>query len=551
MIKQLSIKDFAIIPELEVDLHPGLTIITGETGAGKSILVRALNIALGARAARTDVRTGQQRSVVEVETWQDGQGLTCRRLVRPSGRTRSFLNDAPVPEGEFRQAVRGRADFHGQHEQQYIMDPGTHIEFLDRFCQLDEQVEEIQSVFQSRHDTLRRLEEGRVRRQASRERRELLSFQSREIELVNPRENEDSKLEQEFVTLNHVEELVEKVERFNRRFLEEDDSIYQQLVLAKRDLEQLLVVDPSIAPFLESLDQAAINLQDTAAGLRGHVSRMERDQQRLETIEERIQVLETLKRKYGGILAAVLDYHQEIKSELAELKGLGDSIGVLEQELEDLNRRYQSLADELHQGRATRAVELSRAVEATLEELHMPEARFIVVFSQEEDPTSGVHYGGAPVKLFPRGYDRVEFHLSANPGEDPKPLAKVASGGEVSRIMLGIKTVLRAIDPVDTLIFDEIDAGISGVAAERVAANLLKLSTTKQVICVTHLPQIAAKAQHHLEVTKTMQRNRTRVAVRYLDREERVRAIAELFSGEEVSAPGLDSVRQSLDEGHG
>tara|TARA_Y100000590_G_scaffold14828_1_gene17797 strand:+ start:12231 stop:13877 length:1647 start_codon:yes stop_codon:yes gene_type:complete len=548
MIQRIYIKDFAIIRETEVSLKNGLTVITGETGAGKSILLKSLGIALGGKSDKTDVRSGQSQSVLEAEL-SDQQ--IYRRLISKGGRTRSFINDEPMTELDYRDAVQSLADFHGQHEQQYIMNAHTHIDFLDRFCKAEKMVEKIDTIYSQLVENIHVLEEAKANLENASNEKELLQFQVQEIEAISPEIDEDIALGKEFKRLNNMDELVSTVQRLNQSLTEHDHSIYRQLSSALNELESLSKYDESILSFIESIKQASVSIQDASADLTQYADSIENDPNRLQEVEERLHAIESLKRKYGGSLEAVQDFINSAGEKLKELSGLNAKIDELESEQKLLIHQYQKSADSLHNQRSKMANTISKQIEDEMAKLNMPGATFEVVISAKSETDSPIKKESVGVKFGPKGYDQVEFFLSANPGEISKPLTKVASGGEVSRIMLAIKSVLKKSDPVETLIFDEIDSGISGRAAEKVAEALADLSTEKQVICITHLPQIATKADHHIYVHKSIKNEQTDVMVRYLTESEKVEAIAELFSGESISVEGISSAKRFRSQARG
>ena len=551
MIQRLFIKNFAIINELSLPLKNGLTVITGETGAGKSIILKSLGITLGANGDKMDVRSGEEKAIVEVELTIDGQETIMRRLISKGGRIRSFIDDEPIAEQIYRDTVSTLADFHGQHEQQYIMNAATHIDFLDSFCDSDNLVQTIQDTYLDLVHTMKELDLLIERQKGAENQKELLQFQIQEIQSIDPQIDEDINLGKVFKRLNHVEELVSTVQRLNQSLIENDHSIYRQLASAVDELNRLSKYDDTLNPYMESIQQASVTIQDASSDLIQHIDSLELDPSQLQEVEERLQAIESLKRKYGGSIEQVQNYIQESKIELEELSGIDVAISNLESEKTHLINRYQKFADELNSIRDKYSTKIATEIENEMVQLNMPGAKFEVRMDQKSDQSSVIIFEGNPVRYGSKGYDQVEFFLSANPGEVPKPITKIASGGEVSRIMLGIKSVLKKYDPVETLIFDEIDSGISGQAAEKVSEALEKLSTDKQVICITHLPQIASRADHHLYINKTMKEDKTSVNARYLNHEEKLTAIAKLFSGDTVTKEGITSAQQFMDQARG
>ena len=551
MIQRLFIKNFAIINELSLPLKNGLTVITGETGAGKSIILKSLGITLGANGDKMDVRSGEEKAIVEVELTIDGQETIMRRLISKGGRIRSFIDDEPIAEQIYRDTVSTLADFHGQHEQQYIMNAATHIDFLDRFCDSDNLVQTIQDTYLDLVQTMKELDLLIEKQKGAANQKELLQFQIQEIQSIDPQIDEDINLGKVFKRLNHVEELVSTVQRLNQSLTENDHSIYRQLASAVDELNRLSKYDDTLNPYMESIQQASVTIQDASSDLIQHIDSLELDPSQLQEVEERLQAIESLKRKYGGSIEQVQNYIQESKIELEELSGIDVAISNLESEKTHLINRYQKLADELNSVRDKYSTKIATEIEDEMVQLNMPGAKFEVRMDQKFEKSSAIIFDGNPVRYGSKGYDQVEFFLSANPGEVPKPITKIASGGEVSRIMLGIKSVLKKYDPVETLIFDEIDSGISGQAAEKVSEALEKLSTDKQVICITHLPQIASRADHHLYIEKSMKEDKTSVNARYLNHEEKLIAIAKLFSGDTVTREGITSAQQFMDQARG
>tara|TARA_B100001765_G_scaffold136464_1_gene86180 strand:- start:141 stop:1511 length:1371 start_codon:yes stop_codon:yes gene_type:complete len=456
-----------------------------------------------------------------------------------------------MTEMDFRSAANGLADFHGQHEQQFIMNADTHIDFLDRFCKSEDLVEMIQSIYSNLIDTIQSFDHAIIQKENASNHKELLQFQIKEIDTISPQLDEDIQLGREFKRLNHIDELISTVQNMNQSLIEHDHSIYRQLASTLNELERLSKYDESLQPFMESINQASVSIQDASAGLLQYADMIDNDPNRLQEVEERLHAIENLKRKYGGTIESVLSFIQDATKELEVLSGLDEKIADLEIEKSILVRKYKKAADQLHHVRTKLSKAISKQIETEMNELNMVGSTFQVLIDNKIDNKSLIEIDGDGVAIGPKGYDQVEFFLSANPGEMPKPLTKVASGGEVSRIMLAIKSVLKKSDPVSTLIFDEIDSGISGEAAERVGSALKALAIEKQVICITHLPQIASCAEHHLYINKKIENEQTDVIARYLNEKEKVEAIAQLFSGESISVEGISSAKQLRNQARG
>ena len=550
MIKKLFIKDFAIIKELEIPLKNGLTVITGETGAGKSILLKALGFALGAKSDKTYVRSGQEQSVVEVEV-QTNKDSIYRRLLSKGGRSRSFVNDEPTIDINYKSLVKVIADFHGQNEQQYILNSNTHIDFLDSYCKSEELVKKIEFIFSNLSKTIDLLNKAKIQQETASNQKELLKFQLNEINSISPQENEDMRLGVEFKRLNHIDELISTVQNMNQSLTEHDHSIYRQLISTLNDLERLSNYDKNLGTFIDSLKQASISIQDASVSLFQYAENIDNDPEQSKIIEDRLQEIESLKRKYGGSIESIFTFKSQAEVELESLSGLDQKIIDLEEERYLLVTQYQKIADQLHESRINNAIKLSKEIELEMSELNMAGSTFEILINTKPDSESLINFNQERIAFGSKGYDNIEFFLSANPGELPKPLVKVASGGEVSRIMLAIKSVLKKSDPVGTLIFDEIDSGISGQAAEKVALSLEALAKNKQVLCITHLPQIASRAHHHMYISKKINNNQTDVVLNYLKEEEKLEAIAGLFSGENISVESISTVKEFREKARG
>lgn len=528
MIEKLYIKDFAIVDEMEISFKEGLTIITGETGSGKSILVQALNVSLGSKTSKTMVRSNAERAVVETRL----NSTAYRRVLSKSGRTKSYLNDEPFTENDYRLACASLVDFHGQHEQQYIMNDSSHIDYLDAFCEINMTVENCIRLFNSIKKKTKILSELLEKKQISEKHQELLSFQLNEISAINPLPDEDIELEEELQTLKHLDELVETTNRLSLELTDDDESIYNRISLSLIALEKLVSIDQKLDEFSELIRSASLSVQETSSGLSDYVNALNYDKNRLIEIQDRLGAIDSLKRKYGGSIVAILNTKNQISEELNNFSSLDEDIEQIKKTISDEKVDYQNIAEKIHIKREFGSEKLSKAIENEMLLLNMQDARFKIQITQKVFNDSFAFFNGNPVLANEKGFDNIQFLLSANPGERLKPLVEIASGGEISRIMLAIKTVFQNTDPIGSLVFDEIDSGISGVAAEKVANSLVNLAKTKQVICITHLPQIAQSARNLLHISKIVENGKTVVTAKYLNDDERKRAIFQLSTGE-------------------
>lgn len=552
MLVRLHIENFALIENADIELGTGLNIITGETGAGKSILIGALQSILGAPVAAETIRSGADHCVVEGlfefdeaspaaqrlklldADLEDGQ-LILRREIR-SGRSRAFINGALVPQRRLREIGTVLADLHGQHEHQSLLQPDLHGRFVDESGGLTSQVESVAAAFGEYDDAARQAQRLVTERHALLQQEELRGFQLQEIRQLAPEAGEEESLECEVAMLSNLAALTEGATELCDSLYEGTSSLFDQLGNARRKLLDLAATDPQLQPEADGLEQALFRVEDVAAQLRDYASGLTADPQRLEHARERLDTLQRLLRKYGPTVDDVLGLAQQLEN--AETRA-----NDLEADLEQAqNRRNQSLQDFAQQCQAlstrrrSAAEALTAAVEEALTELGMENCTFVVDIDRVRDDGGLIEEGDAHYQAGPTGMDEVRFLISANIGEAPRPLARIASGGEISRIMLALKQIIAERDQVSILVFDEIDAGISGKVAAAVARRLEVLARSHQVIAITHLPQIASRADRHFSVRKRQVENRTITEILPLeDESERSDEIAHLLGGETVS----------------
>ncbi|HFE54126.1 MAG TPA: DNA repair protein RecN, partial [Bacteroidetes bacterium] len=493
MLRRLYVRNLAVIDEVEIEFAPHLNIITGETGAGKSILVGALGLVLGSRADVGMLRPGKDRAVVEAEfeleadhsvfdllKEHDLEGedntLLLRREILASGRSRAFVNDIPVPASLLQEVSDRLVDLHGQHEHQTLLRPSTHIVYLDEFSGLREQVAEFSRLYRRIGDLQRELARLRQEEQTLHERRELFEFQLREIQAVNPSVEEEEELIREEQILSNVQRLQEETAFILSALYEGEGSALDAIAAAHRQLERLSEIDATFAKLAADLEQARVAVDEVAKSVLDYRAGIDADPARLEQVRGRLAEYTRLKKRYGASTEEVLRYRDKIAAQLGQFQSMSQQIESLETEIASLRERLADLSVELSEKRKAAAADLEKAVQVKLGELGMPGSVFQVVFREEEDPSGVVERQGIRYRTGPRGTDIVEFYISTNPGQDPRPLAKVASGGEISRVMLALKSVLAACDPVPTMIFDEIDMGVSGRVAQTVGRSLRELA---------------------------------------------------------------------------
>ena len=538
MIHALRIRNLAIVEEIEIEFAPGFNVLTGETGAGKSIIVGALGVLVGGRASGDLVRTGADRAVVEatVELPADGASVI-RREIPQRGRSRMLVDRAPAAAADLRELGRRFVDIHGQHAHQALLDPRSHAGFLDAYGRLDDLAAEVRRSFRTWRTAC---EERDAEERGARERQdraELTRLQHDEIERAAPEPEEDDRLSAERIRLANADRLRHLCHEAYVTLYEQDDAAVALLGRVWQHVGELARLDPArFEPLAAGRDAVDPVLDDLAAQLRSYGSAVEVSPDRLADVEARLAELERLKRKYGPRLDDVFARRAALAAELAETDDAETRRAFLEERVRTARDTYRAAARRLSAARVRHARALGTRLAAELAELAMRDGQ-VEVRVETDLPES---------RWTEEGTDAVELFLCANPGEALRPLANVASGGELARVMLALKTLASTDAPGKTLLFDEVDAGIGGAAAGRVGARLRHLGATFQVLCVTHAPQIAAAAGTHHRVSKTVRHGRTRTVVERLDRDGRVREIARLMTGS-VSGAATASARELLD----
>ncbi|MEJ5365050.1 MAG: DNA repair protein RecN [Desulfosoma sp.] len=562
MLSELVVHNFAIISRLHVAFDSGFTVITGETGAGKSILVGAVNLLLGGRASQDMIRTGADEATVEALFTFDNpkilaerlQGLdvepsaelVIKRTVSRSGRNRVFINGRLATLSQLQALAVGLISISGQHEHQVLLNPDIHLDLLDQYGGLEDdaaRVAEAYAQWTQKLDALKRLQRMKEQR---REQLDFMRFQLHELEAARLVPNEDEELQNERRILQHAATLHEAAENAHRLIYREHGSVIEKLDEAARNLETIARIDPSQAPALDHVEQARIHVQELSYMLQQYLGGIRFDPQRLAEVEDRLAQLARLAKKYGPTVADMIRTRDELRTALSGDADADWEESVLQKEAARAEEHLRALAQELSRRRRSAAARLRGDVEQVLARLDLPKARFDVRFSGDAD----VSAEDFAAQITAKGLDRVEFLLSANPGEALKPLAKVASGGELSRILLALKTLLSGQGEAETLIFDEVDAGIGGRTAELVGRQLQDLARRFQVICITHLPQIACYGSHHYRVAKESDQDTTRTTISRLDPQERITELARMLGGVTITEKTLAHAREWLERAH-
>jgi DNA repair protein RecN (Recombination protein N) len=538
VLRFLNIRNLAVIDRLELEFEPGLTVLTGETGAGKSILVGAVGLLAGGRASADLVRTGEDLATVEAvfETADGAETVVRREISSQGGRSRTFVDGALATTASLRERAAGLVDLHGQHEHQVLLDPAAHLDLLDEFAGVQPARAAVAAAFA----VWQRLTAERDRLAASERekgaRAEFLSFQLGEIDRAAPRPGEDDEL----LALRQVLASADKLQRLcgdaYTALYDGDQAALPALGIVWRRLGELAAIDDRFRPHAEAREGVKAQLEDLAFFLRSYASSIDASPARLQEVEDRLALLERLKKKHGPSLGEVIEKAAQLRRDLHDIEHATERAAELDTALEGARQEFLRAASALSAARRTAATEFSRALESSVAELAMPRTRCEVRFAPDRGEAGWTE----------RGIDVAEFYISPNVGEDLRPLARIASGGELSRLMLALKTLATTDAPGKTLIFDEVDTGIGGAVADVIGARLQRLGQRFQVLCITHLPQIAAHAATHYRIVKSVRGGRTLTGVARLDASEREEEVARMIGGAGISASVRASAREML-----
>ncbi|MDR3698906.1 MAG: DNA repair protein RecN [Candidatus Sulfopaludibacter sp.] len=555
MLLELVVENYAVVERLRVNFHAGLNLLTGETGSGKSIVVDALGLLLGGRASADMIRTGETRARV-AGIFDVREQTAIRRLLEPSGlevedgellvereilsggKSRAFVGSRPVSVSLLKDLAPFLADIHGQHDQQLLFSPDAQREMLDAFGNHRELVEQIDTLFGEWRVTASELEALEHSEQEKLRLLDLWSFQRKEIESAALEADEEAALENERRVLNNVQRLEDAAAAAYTAIYDGPEAACSLVRVAARRIEELARIDASVSALSEHLKSADLSLQEVSYSLRDYLGRLEANPGRLEEVELRLATIDKLKRKYGPSVPGILGFLSDVARQIEMVETAGERMEALRQRRKKVAGEYEALAAELTGRRNAAARKLEKRVEEELAQLAMERTVFRVQL--------------APAPWSADGADRVEFLVSPNVGEEPRALEKVASGGEISRIALALKTCLAGVArakgdvPVRTLVFDEVDAGVGGSAAEGVGRRLKRLAATSQVLCVTHLPQIASFADHHYRVEKVESGGRTVARMEELDAPGRTREVGRMLSGQKLTPEALKNAEQLI-----
>ena len=554
MLKFLSVENFALIDRLEIEFSKGLNLITGETGSGKSILVDAVGLLVGRRASLEMVRQGFEQARVEgmfelsgehparvfladAEIPLEGGELIIRRNISRSGSNKIFINGVLSPLATLSQLGTFLADIHGQHEQQLLLRSSVQLQFLDAFSAHEPLTQQVRESFHLLQGVRSELERLQASEQERLQRLDTLHFQIADIDKLQLRAGLDVELEAERGLLASAEKRLSASQRAYQDIYEREESSLSLLHQAKKELEELCELDPQLEPVMVKLSDSRYLLEEVAYQLRDYTNQIESNPGRLDAVQESLSEIQKARRKYGETVDEILAYLEKAQKEVLELSQCEAEIEQLVKKESQLESKYRALAQHLSRGRHQQAKLLSRQVERELTDLHMGNAAFTVQVNTSDE------------KVTEQGMDQVEFLISANVGESSKPLAKIASGGELSRTVLALKSILTLEDYPKTLIFDEVDAGIGGRVASTIGEKLARLGTAHQVFCVTHLPQVASYASQHFHVTKRPSAERTIVEIVPLEQKARVEEISRMMAGKALTDTTRKQARELLRRG--
>lgn len=548
MLNHLSIKNVAVIDKLEVEFHSGVSVLTGETGAGKSIIIDSINMILGGRTNKELVRYGTDKAVVQAvfdadedickilndnDIEADDEQIVVTRQLTSEGKSTARINGTIVTLNVLREIADGLINIHGQHDNQALLTPAKHISFLDAYAGNDEYISRYKECLKRKRETEKRLASLEMDEQEKMRRIDLLEYQIDEISKASLEKDEEESLREQREIYANAEQITSAVSDAYMNIYGGDNASYDGISVAVNALSGVSDVNPKLKELYDTLSTVMYSLEDTAHEIKDFGDTVEFDEQVLNDIEERLDLISKLKRKYGGTVEDILNYLAKAKNDLEDIRLSDEKTDELKAELSDITKELKKHGAELSKRRSDYAEILRKDIEQSLHELNMERSEFKVNIVSD---------GG----FYDNGMDKAEFLISTNPGEPLKPLVKIASGGELSRVMLAIKSILADSDGVETLIFDEIDTGVSGRAAMSIARKLSEIGRKKQVICITHLPQLTASADNHYLIKKDTDGDMAYTTLTELDDSQREIELARIIDGGEVTELALSHAKEML-----
>ena len=551
MLNQLSVRNVAVIDKLDINLHDGVSVLTGETGAGKSIIIDSINMILGDRANKELVRYGTDKAVVQAvfdapksvinileenDIDVEDETVIITRQVTKEGKSAARINGMVVTLNILREISDRLINIHGQHDNQALLTPIRHITFLDAYADNEEYINRYKDILSKKREIEKKISSLEMDEQEKMQRIDLLEYQVNEIKKASLEKGEEDDLREQRDIYTNAEQITKSVNEAYMNLYEGDEiqSAYDGISIAVNEISQISDLNPQLKSIYDTLNEIMYSLEDTAHEIKEFGETVEFDEQTLNEIEERLDLISRLKRKYGNSIEEILEYLKKAESELNDIKLSDERTNELKEELKNITKELKEKGNVLTQRRENAAKVLEENIEKSLHELNMEKSKFKV--NIENDGT-----------FYDNGMDKVEFLISTNPGEPLKPLVKIASGGELSRVMLAIKSILADSDGVDTMIFDEIDTGVSGKAAMSIAKKLAVIAKNKQVICITHLPQLTAMADNHYLIQKNTDGELASTTLKELDEEGRELELARIIDGGEVTELALSHAKQMLE----
>ncbi len=553
MLHELHISNLALMDDVTIGFGAGLNVISGATGAGKSLIITALDFLLGSRASTDIIKNGEKETTVsglfqinnnavteEIDKIYGvpvGSEILLQRTLDRAGRSRCRINAKPITIAMLKEIGEILVNVHGQHEHESLLQTTNQLFLLDEFGGLSELRGQFSELYQKMTEKRRRSEALKTAQESRRQQIELFKFQIDEIDKAELKSCELEELERERKILINAEKIRNTVSASYNALYESEDSILQRLKVVIRDMQSVANLDDNINKIWDSCSQSLHQLQEAAFELNRYIDNFDFNPQRLEQVEGRLYAIQRLKTKYGSTIEEILEYRSDSEQRLTELNAASNELDNIDSELQSLMSELKSIGKKLREARSSAAMRLAKLIEAELKELGMTHGKFSVHFAPSEINENGItHYG----------FDKIEFLISPNPGEELKPLRKIASGGEISRVMLAVKHRLAQADQTPVLVFDEIDANIGSRMGKVVGEKLYDIARSRQVICITHLPQIASHADHHLRVQKNIVDGRTRTIVEKLSGSARLEEIAEMIHGTEKTKTTLKQAKEML-----
>ncbi len=541
MITHLRIQDFAIIQTIDIDFNDGLNIITGETGSGKSIIIEAVSMALGTRADTTFVRTGKSKASIQMVVEHEDQDYVITREISANGKSLCKLNDQLITLSQLQQFCKQIVDIHGQYDHQSLLNPENHLNFIDMYDKkaLTPVKERVSNLYEQYADVKSRLKSLIQNANERARKQDFMRFELAEIDGSNLQSGEDEELAQRITMLQNGEKITQNISSSYEMLFGNTPSATEFLGKSLRLLEEIASYSPDIHSIKEVLSESYYKLEDLSPELRETMDRISFSPQELDEAIQRMDQLDSLKRKYGNTVEEILEYRNKIYTDLQDIENIDTLKIQLQDQLTSCEKELKQASEELSKLRKSSAKELEEKINQELQELNFKNAYFIAKFSEDIKD-------GHPT-YSENGTDLCEFLMCSNKGEVPKPLAKIASGGEISRVMLAFKRIMGDYDNIPTMIFDEIDSGISGITATIVGKKLREISKNHQIICITHLPQIAAYGDFHYQIQKVTDEDSTHTVVAALSEEEKVEEIARLLGGMNITKASLENAKELIE----